>query len=862
MQEALIGAILPGEAIILLIKATAVLALAWVVANAARRASAAVRHGIWALALGSILALPLADKVLPQVRIDLPAAFRLAVFEEPVVAVLATPTQPTRLPTGERVAPISTVGGTQGVIQAPIDPPGFAPDWAMVLLGLWAAGALARLSWLATVLVRPRRLAWRTARPVGPDCARLANELAAEVGIRRAVRVFEGTFFSMPLAWGVFRPVIIVPTGADKWPAERLRVVLLHELAHIRRWDYVTSVLSEVACAIYWPLPLVWLARRRLQAEQEQACDDRVLSVGTSPLVYADHLLAIARAFYGRRSDLGLTVTMAREVSLKHRVRAILDERTDRRPLRSWEGVTAAAILVAATIPIAALHAAEENEMVGLGDDPVGSVDQSRSRIHAVSGPASLWIEAEWGSIAGDGIVNAELEASEASYLSLRSRPGEPTRASYRFRVDNAGEYRIWARVRRADTDQTRLHAAIGADPGVETLIDWGPQSTAGGWRWESIGGEALNSGNDGTVSLREGGHTLAIRPIHGDLRIDRIVVSDDPTYVPSGRGAINPAIRPAYHLVEAESGDLVGAVGTARGGRASEDGYLLFEAPRLERAGRVDYTVDIEQAGRYIIWGRLSAPTDQRASMWVQVNEGNIITWDGHGINWRWEWDPVSGRRQGAEAVDPMVFNLKAGRNTLAFQARTPGVRLDALLVTNDLAHRPLGLWPASIPAAPVHVWLEAESGRPALPFIVESSVDASGGRAVTVGDQVTGNPGEGGTLRFEAIAPEGGIYSLWGRTLASGNEGNSLYVRVDGGDWILWDRIPGRGGWIWYPVRDSDNGGQLANFRLDAGVHVIEVSGREPGIMLDRLLLTNDPLIGPEAIEVMGAANRRSAR
>src|SRR5690606_2997108 len=115
----------------------------------------------------------------------------------------------------------------------------------------WAAAALARLLWLGALLIRPRRLAWQIARPVAAPIAEMANGLADLTEIRRRVRVLEGDAFSMPLAWGVCRPVIVLPTGAEDWSEERLRVVLLHELAHIRRWDYITSVLCEVSCALY-----------------------------------------------------------------------------------------------------------------------------------------------------------------------------------------------------------------------------------------------------------------------------------------------------------------------------------------------------------------------------------------------------------------------------------------------------------------------------------------------------------------------------------------------------------------------------------------------------------------------------------
>lgn len=103
----------------------------------------------------------------------------------------------------------------------------------------------------------------------------------------------------MPVTWGILRPVILVPKSAEAWDADRLRAALLHEGAHVRRLDYTWHFLGEFAAAFHWPNPLVWLARRRVRAAQERACDDVVLREGVRATDYADQLLAIARSMSG-----------------------------------------------------------------------------------------------------------------------------------------------------------------------------------------------------------------------------------------------------------------------------------------------------------------------------------------------------------------------------------------------------------------------------------------------------------------------------------------------------------------------------------------------------------------------------------
>jgi hypothetical protein len=159
----------------------------------------------------------------------------------------------------------------------------------------------------------------------------------------------------MPMVWGAVRPVILLPAEATGWSADLQRDVLLHELAHVRRHDYLNQIVSRLACAVHWFNPLAWVAARRLRAERERACDDHVLGTGASACDYAEHLVAVARRLRpAGRGTLG--VAMAGRSAFAERVAALLDGGRVRGTLTG--GLLARFGLGAAclVLPLAALH--------------------------------------------------------------------------------------------------------------------------------------------------------------------------------------------------------------------------------------------------------------------------------------------------------------------------------------------------------------------------------------------------------------------------------------------------------------------------------------------------------------------------
>jgi TonB family protein len=191
----------------------------------------------------------------------------------------------------------------------------------------------------------------------------LLNNLAQTLGIRHPVDVLEARSEDMPMTFGVLRPFILLPANAVAWTAERRRVVLLHELAHVRRRDVATHLLARTAWCLYWWNPLTWIAWRSFLKEGERAADDLVLTAGARPSEYAGHLLDIAR---GARSSPALeyaAVAMVRGSQLEDRVRAILDAGLNRNTPGSIWAIVVILLVLGVVAPLAAVRAQEPEGM-------------------------------------------------------------------------------------------------------------------------------------------------------------------------------------------------------------------------------------------------------------------------------------------------------------------------------------------------------------------------------------------------------------------------------------------------------------------------------------------------------------------
>jgi TonB family protein len=322
------------------VKVSLVIAAGLALAVVLRQRSAALRHAVVAAAILCALTLPALARVVPA-------------WGWPLPEIAATRATPAALASGTE-APRDTGAAFEVADTVSVAAASQQRSTVPLLVGVWLTGAGLSALVLLTGLLRLAWLASRARRLESGPWVEIADGIASDLGVRRPVRLLESDQPSLLVTWGVWQPKVLLPIAARAWPRERAAIVLRHELAHIRRGDWLVQLAGEALRTVYWFNPLMWIACARLRQESEQACDDEVLTSGVQGTDYASHLVDLARQLKADAAPRVPAPAIARSSSLERRVRAMLDARLTRTPLSRVGRVVIAASLLTLTVGLAA----------------------------------------------------------------------------------------------------------------------------------------------------------------------------------------------------------------------------------------------------------------------------------------------------------------------------------------------------------------------------------------------------------------------------------------------------------------------------------------------------------------------------
>jgi uncharacterized protein (TIGR03435 family) len=216
------------------------------------------------------------------------------------------------------------------------------------VVAVWIVGAM--LFWLRLIRgwIFAERLRYRLVRPAPREWQEALDRLKARVRVSRTVRLLVSPLVQAPAVVGWLRPVVLAPVGAlAGLPPEQIEALLLHELAHIRRHDYLVNIAQSVIEALLFYHPAVWWVSSQIRAERELCCDDMAVSAGGDATVFA-RALAELELESARPSHFD-PVVAATGGSMAHRIARLLGQSRPESGAVSGPGIIGAVTLLAIT---------------------------------------------------------------------------------------------------------------------------------------------------------------------------------------------------------------------------------------------------------------------------------------------------------------------------------------------------------------------------------------------------------------------------------------------------------------------------------------------------------------------------------
>ena len=317
-----------------LIKTSFALSFALLLVSMFRGRQAAIRHFILAFFLITLLLLPFLSELQSGWETHLLPP-RNSAAESTIPQTSIVPLETVML-SRSRSGPTSGLPNRSGLSEqrgfsaeaAPQPSTTTSPGMLEVSLPLiWSAGLAILLLRLGAGIFGAYRLTREGEEVADPLWRILLARFLAAVRIRKAVRLKTHGDVAVPLTWGLFRPVILIPPDHLDWTEAQRSSALLHELSHIKRADFPVMLLARLSLAVYWFNPLSWIVFRLIKREQERACDECVLTTGIKPSEYAATLLSFKRSAGAHCSASTAFLGLIGSGSFNDRLAAILRQK-------------------------------------------------------------------------------------------------------------------------------------------------------------------------------------------------------------------------------------------------------------------------------------------------------------------------------------------------------------------------------------------------------------------------------------------------------------------------------------------------------------------------------------------------------
>ena len=421
--------------------------------------------------------------------------------------------------------------------------------WSSAIVPLWLGGVVLLSARLVLAWMGVARLRRSSTQPVSEAVMQRVADLAARLQIGRAVRVVQSAAVQVPLVVGWLRPIVMLPASAltGLSPAQ-LESIIAHELAHVRRHDYLVNALQSVAEVLLYYHPACWWISRRIRIEREHCCDDIAVALCGDGVTYASALADLE--LHRRTAGFALAAT---DGPLLQRVRRVIAPESEHRPA-GWAGSLAPIALL--VVLVAGAQAAGRAAMAEPAQAPVPTVGRTVP--------------------AGEAVLQGRVvEANSARPVAGATVQAMGPDGAAETRTNDDGRYEMGGLKPGSYTVAVRAKGFVQAYYGKSgaTLMDFGAQVTATGGR--------ITSGLD--VRLQQaGGISGRITDAKGvgipGVEIE-LVREQGPGGTPGPGGGFAQTIDDgSYRMTDVPPGDYMVRAYTARGRAA--DGAEVVYAP------------------------------------------------------------------------------------------------------------------------------------------------------------------------------------------------------------------------------------------------------------------------------------------
>ncbi|UCF15340.1 MAG: M48 family metalloprotease, partial [Phycisphaerales bacterium] len=520
------------------------------------KSSSNMRYTVSCMALGLIVLLPVVTIQLVPVSVpERPA------ISQPVPAQVVVPIEPvSELPALE--AP--TVEPPAMVENADASPAPAVP-WRQRIseklepalphvVSVWLIGVFALSIWHLGGWTQLQRLRRKMVKPVDESLHAKLSELAQKLGVRRAVALTESALVRIPTVVGWLRPAILLPASAlTGLTAEQLGAILAHELAHVRRHDYLVNMLQTIVETLGFYHPAVWWISRKIRVERENCCDDLAVGVSDDRIGYARALTSMEQI----RSGRGELAVAAAGGNLLKRIHRLVAKDTTDSSRASWMPSAVTILLIAIIAMPATLALTTHGKTPPSAQFLLDKMLEHRSRVKNLQYVAEnhMWrdVEAEQDKLEEQLKRMRERGSSERSIERLRTTLSKVPASRYqilkcttddaeRVKIEQTGgtydssgkkvpsdDIRIWAwNGVQATTLSQRSEfpgsARIEDTPGVATKL-WHPWRSSTGIFCKDLE-ETIAAGKPVSVEQRkDGAYRVAF-----DYKTSRYVAIVDPS--------------------------------------------------------------------------------------------------------------------------------------------------------------------------------------------------------------------------------------------------------------------------------------------------------------------------------------------